>query len=294
LRATTESLNSRYREIARNVGIQWPRLAQSLNINAEYVRKIQMEIDSSDVEGQSIAMFGTWLASNSNNEHLDEELIKSLTNIGRSELVKYLSEKENNFEEKLECPAAHDVSAFKALETELGSPGLKDEHVSSPYPFSPQEQLKFEAIIVTKAEADTEALNSARDSIYEPDYDVDKPHFIYIQESESVENTDNKTEEVCNQSDSDDTAHSSVSSSKTSVCSNQLQTNINENLGSQESTPEVRKKLTIESDEEDDEDAKNESSSEDEVLSVNGDQIIITEEKTESFSFTVKERIEEN
>ena len=70
MRATTESLNSRYREIARNVGIQWPRLAQSLNINAEYVRKIQMEIDSSDVEGQSIAMFGTWLASNSNNEHL--------------------------------------------------------------------------------------------------------------------------------------------------------------------------------------------------------------------------------
>ena len=47
--------------------------------------------------------------------------------------------------------------------------------------------------------------------------------------------------------------------------------------------------MTIESDEEDDEDAKNESSSEDEVLSVNGDQIIITEEKTESFSFTVKE-----
>jgi len=69
-------------------------------------------------------------------------------------------------------------------------------------------------------------LNSARDSIYEDaDYDSDKPHFIYIQEDDSVSSLQNGEQDLDERELKDGSVKSevencsSVSSSNNSVCS---------------------------------------------------------------------------
>lgn len=231
LKASGEAIDSRYRKLARNVGIQWPRLARALNLNPEHVRKIQMEIDSSNAETQSTAMMATWLASTSlQGQQLDETLLKALDDIGRSELNQHLLEERNIFEERSGEVDSHDVSAFHALEAELGtSPDPRSaQHVSSPFPaLSPSadhnETLRINTndLNATKAEEDNHALNSARDSVYEEDYDSDKPHFIYVRENDATVEDENDGKSSSNRDDGkrreDDEL--SVSSSNASVCS---------------------------------------------------------------------------
>merc|ERR1719320_1713359 len=210
--------------VATGVGIQWPRLARQLEIPGERVRRIQMEIDSSDFVGQCAAMFGVWEEGKSDEKVLDNELKDALIKIGQNELAESFDKKESNetFDANQSISLdSHDLSAFNALEAELGSPRSNvNLHVSSPYPYRKPSLPPQVDVDATKAEEEDENISVQNESSIcsgsMTGYDSDKPHFVYIPENEGETSSAREDE---NGSSNDSNDKNSTTNSQNSVCS---------------------------------------------------------------------------
>jgi len=185
-----------------------------------------MEIDSSDFVGQCAAMFRVWEERKDGGDEkvLDNELKDALIKIGQNELAESFDKNESNetFDANQSISLdSHDLSAFNALEAELGSPRSNANlHVSSPYPYrkpSLPPQVDTDA---TKAEEEDENISVQNESSIcsgsMTGYDSDKPHFVYIPENEGETSSAQEDE---NGSSNDSNDKSSTTNSQNSVCS---------------------------------------------------------------------------
>jgi len=186
-----------------------------------------MEIDSSDFVGQCAAMFGVWeegKKEDGDEKVLDNELKDALIKIGQNELAESFDKKESNetFDANQSISLdSHDLSAFNALEAELGSPRSNvNLHVSSPYPYRKPSLPPQVDIDATKAEEEDENISVQNESSIcsgsMTGYDSDKPHFVYIPENGGETSSAQGDK---NRSSNESNDKNSTTNSQNSVCS---------------------------------------------------------------------------
>ncbi|XP_077968873.1 uncharacterized protein LOC120344592 isoform X2 [Styela clava] len=175
------------RQISSPLGLQWIELGRELGVREDQIWEIQKECQDAEPGQRSFCMLMIWQDRNRNNPKADEELKEALQKIGRQDLV-------NRMEENADLPSyesivvekrmLHDNSVFGELADELGSPHSAHPHISSPYPFTPDSQLRNGHHTPENEENKVESKQPA--PLYsvqsDDEDDPNKPHFVYVQE----------------------------------------------------------------------------------------------------------------
>jgi len=249
-----------------------------------------MEIDSSDFVGQCVAMFDAWKEGKGEGDEkvLDNELKDALTKIGQNELAQSFDKNESD--ETIEANQSisldsHDLSAFNALEAELGSPRSNvNLHVSSPYPHRKPSLPPQVDVDATKAEEEDENISVQNESSVcsgsITGYDSDKPHFVYLPENEGETSS---AQEDDNGSSNESNDKNSTTNSENSVCS-EINNKERENEMKEEefvdaSLEDIHKTNSVEDERNSDEDIQEGDASSEEEVDISSRYTFTVQEK---------------
>merc|ERR1719489_400484 len=227
-------------------------------------------------------MFDAWKEGKGEGDEkvLDNELKDALTKIGQNELAESFDENEND--ETIEANQSisldsHDLSAFNALEAELGSPRSNvNLHVSSPYPHRKPSLPPQVDVDATKAEEEDENISVQNESSVcsgsITGYDSDKPHFVYLPEKEDDNGSSNESNDK-----------NSTTNSQNSVCS-EINNKERENEMKEEefvdaSLEDIHKTNSVEDERNSDEDIQEGDASSEEEVDISSRYTFTVQEK---------------
>merc|ERR1719489_591141 len=228
-------------------------------------------------------MFDAWKEGKGEGDEklLDNELKDALAKIGQNELAESFDKNEND--ETIEANQSisldsHDLSAFNALEAELGSPRSNvNLHVSSPYPHRKPSLPPQVDVDATKAEEEDENISVQNESSVcsgsITGYDSDKPHFVYLQENEGETSS---AQEDDNGSSNESNDKNSTSNSENSVCS---EINNKEREFVDASLEDIHKTNSVEDERNSDEDIQEVNASSEEEVDISSRYTFTVQEK---------------